>query len=79
MVYLRSIHVSEQVCTYVHRRINGAELASHHGSPLLGNIPVRVKRELIGTYFPDISENAYSHIEHTFSTWYNVVHKAGGR
>ena len=44
MVCLRSIHVSEQVCTYVHRRINGAELASHHGSPLLGNIPVRVKR-----------------------------------
>ena len=37
MVYLRSIHVSEQVCTYVHRRINGAELASHHGSHLLVN------------------------------------------
>lgn len=68
MVYLRSIHVSEQVRAYVHRRINGAELASHHGSPLLGNIPVRVKREPIGTYFPDISENTYSYIEHTFST-----------
>lgn len=79
MVYLRSIHVSEQVRAYVHRRINGAELASHHGSPLLGNIPVRVKRELIGTYFLDISENTYSYIEHTFSTWYNVVHKVGGR